>query len=158
MILAGSSAAMFAQNDSTNNYVNRFIKIPAFSILAVPDSSLLTNRSLQAHIPTLVMFFSPDCDHCQNQTKELLAYKAALKGIQILLVSTASFGDIKKFCEVYKLSTIPNVRVGQDVNFKFGSIYHLQTYPSIFVYDQNGTLAKAFVGNIGIPAIMDAVK
>jgi hypothetical protein len=53
---------------------------------------------------------------------------------------------------------MPNVKLGQDVNYKLGSIYKLRTYPSIFVYDNKGTLAKAFVGNIGIPAILDAVK
>ena len=104
------------------------------------------------------MFFNPDCDHCQKETKELLAYKEELKGIQILMVSTASYPQIKDFYEAYGLSSMPNVKVGQDINGKLGRIYKLSTFPSTFVYDNRGVLAKAYVGNIGIPAIMDAVK
>jgi thioredoxin-related protein len=43
----------------------------------------------------MIMFFSPDCDHCQKQTKELLAYKKELKDIQILMVSVLSYKDSK---------------------------------------------------------------
>lgn len=106
----------------------------------------------------MLMFFSPDCEHCQRETKELLAYKEELKGIQILMVSIASYREIKDFYETFQLSSMPNARLGQDVNLKLGSIYKLRTYPSVFVYDNNGNLAKAFVGNIGVPAILDAVK
>lgn len=104
------------------------------------------------------MFFNPDCDHCQNETKELMAYKEELKDIPILMISAAPYSEIKDFYETFNLHALTNIVVGHDENFKLGSIYKLRTYPSIFVYDNKGTLAKAFVGNIGIPAILDALK
>ena len=104
------------------------------------------------------MFFSPDCDHCHIQTKELLAYKEELKGIQILLLSIAPYQEIKNFYDEFGLSAMPNLSIGQDINFKLGSTYRISTYPSIFLYDQKGNLAKAFIGNIGIPAILDALR
>jgi thiol-disulfide isomerase/thioredoxin len=113
---------------------------------------------LKKNSPVVVLFFSPDCDHCQRETKELLAYKEELKNIQILMVSSAPYPEVREFYETYHLSSMKNIRVGEDVNFKLGSIFKIRTYPSLFVYDQNGILAKAFVGNIGIPAILDAVK
>ena len=104
------------------------------------------------------MFFSPDCEHCQKETKELLAYKEELKNIQILMISTSSYSMIKQFYQEYALSTMPNIKLGNDLNYALGSIYQLRTFPSMFIYDQSGKLAKAFVGNIGVPAILDAVK
>ncbi len=149
---------LFAQKDTSDNYVKRFETIPAFKINIVPDSALYSNENLKKNAPFMLMFFSPDCEHCQRETKELLAYKEELKGIQILMVSIASYREIKDFYETFQLSSMPNARLGQDVNLKLGSIYKLRTYPSVFVYDNNGNLAKAFVGNIGVPAILDAVK
>ncbi len=104
------------------------------------------------------MFFSPDCDHCQKETKELMAYKEELKGLQIVMVSRATFSEIKTFYEDYNIASMHNIIMGQDPNFVLGLKYQVRTYPSMFVYDASGTLAKAFVGNISIPAILDAVK
>ncbi len=158
ILLLCTSIILFAQKDTSDNYVNSFITIPAIRLNQVPDSSLYTNENIKKNLPFVLMFFSPDCDHCQTETKELLTYKQELKGIQILMVSVAPYNEIKNFFETFQLSSMPNVKLGQDVNFRLGSIYKIRTYPSIFVYDKNGTLAKAFVGNIGVPSILDAVK
>ncbi|MCW3092426.1 MAG: redoxin protein [Ferruginibacter sp.] len=157
-ILTASSFILFAQKDTSNNYVNAFVSIPAFKVNVVPDSTMFTKENLKTNIPLVIMFFSPDCEHCQKETKELLAYKEELKGIDILMVSAASYREIKDFYEAYGLSSMPNVKLAQDVNYKLGSIYKLRTFPSTFVYDNRGTLAKAFVGNIGVPAILEAIK
>ena len=156
--MAGSTIGLFAQKDTSDNYVNNFLAIPAIKINIVPDSTIFTNENLKKNTPFILMFFNPDCEHCQKETKELLAYKEELKGIQILMVSTASYPGIKDFYETYGLSSMPNIGLGQDINAKLGSIYKLKTFPSTYVYDNRGILAKAFVGNIGIPAILDAVK
>jgi len=156
--LTGTTLILFAQKDSSDNYVNRILTLPAFNINVLPDSAAFTSNNIKKNSPFVIMFFNPDCDHCQKETKELLAYKEELKGLQILMVSSSSYAEIKDFYQEYGLSSMYNIRVGQDVNFKLGSIYKIRTYPSIFVYDNKATLAKAFVGNIGVPAILDAVK
>ncbi|MEO6546417.1 MAG: TlpA disulfide reductase family protein [Ferruginibacter sp.] len=158
LFLSIATTGIFAQKDTSDNYVKAFTVIPAFKINIVPDSMIFTNENLKKNTPFVLMFFSPDCEHCQKETKELLAYKEELKGIQLLMVSTASYKDIKDFYQTYGLSAMPNVKLGQDVNLKLGLIYKIRTFPSIYVYDNSGSLAKAFVGNIGIPAILDAVK
>lgn len=149
---------LFAQNQHSNDYVNKFLSIPAISVHTVPDSSIFTNKNLHTNTPFLLMFFSPDCDHCHKQTKELLAYKKELKGIQILLLSVAPYQEIKNFYNEFGLSAMSNLKVGQDINFKLGATYKVNTYPSIYVYDRKATLAKAFIGNKDVQAILDALQ
>ena len=158
LLLALGPLVILAQKDSANSYVNNFIHIPAIAVNLLPDSAKFTNDSLRKGDPFVLMFFDPGCEHCQKETKELLAYKKELKDVQILMISPASFTEIGDFYRSYGLSSMPNVRVGQDHNYKLAMIYRLSTYPSMFVYDNRGILAKAFVGNIGIPAIIDALK
>ena len=104
------------------------------------------------------MFFSPDCDHCQKETKELSAYKEELKGLQIIMASAAAFAEIKTFYKEYNIASMPNIIMGKDPNYALGMKYQLRTYPSVFVYDATGTLAKAFIGNVSIATILDAIK
>ncbi|MEO6720690.1 MAG: TlpA disulfide reductase family protein [Ferruginibacter sp.] len=147
-----------AQTDTANDYVNKFLTIPAFRINTAPDSSFYGNEQLKKNAPFMIMFFSPDCDHCQKQTKELLAYKNELKNIQIIMVSALPYNDSKNFYNEYGLASMPNVKLGTDPSYKLRQIYRLQPMPAMYVYDKNGTLAKAFVGNISVPSILDAVK
>lgn len=153
-------SALFAtaQKDASPTSLSKFEIIPAFNVYTVPDSIVFTNKDLLKNKPLIIMFFSPDCEHCQKETKELLAYKEELKNIQILMVSPSSYSMIKQFNQEYALSTMQNIKLGNDLNYALGSIYQLRTFPSMFIYDQSGKLAKAFVGNIGVPAILDAVK
>jgi len=154
----GIAIIVHAQKDSSAKNLSKFETIPSFNIYIVPDSTSYSNKNLKKNKPFVILFFSPDCEHCQKETKELMAYKDELKDIQILMVSPASYREVKKFYEEYTLSSMPNIKLGQDVNYALGSIFQLRTFPSMFVYDHTGKLAKAFVGNIGVPAILDAVK
>ena len=147
-----------AQIDSSAKNLSKFEKIPSFNMYIVPDSTSFSNKNLKTNKSLVIMFFSPDCEHCQKETRELLAYKNELKNIQILMASPSSYGMVKQFYEEYNLASMPNIKLGNDVNYALGSIYQLRTFPSIFVYDRTGKLAKAFVGNIGVPAILEALK
>jgi len=88
----------------------------------------------------------------------LLAYKKELSGLQIVMASPAPFTLVNKFYHDYNLASMPGVVMGQDPNYALSMKYPLRTYPCIFVYDAHGKLAKAFAGNAGVPAILDAVK
>lgn len=158
LALIATTFAGHAQKDTANNYVNKFLSIPDFKINTAPDSSFFGNEQLKKNEPFMIMFFSPDCDHCQKQTKDLLAYKNELKDLQIIMVSALSYNDSKNFYNEYGLASMPNVKLGTDPSYQMRKIYRLQTMPAMYVYDKNGTLAKAFVGNIGVPFILDAVK
>lgn len=160
ILIVFTISALFAmaQKDAPPNSLSKFEAIPAFTVYTVPDSIAFTNKDLLKNKPLIIMFFSPDCEHCQKETKELLAYKEELKNIQILMVSPSSYSMIKQFYQEYALSTMQNIKLGNDLNYALGSIYQLRTFPSMFIYDQSGKLAKAFVGNIGVPAILNAVK
>ena len=158
LVFAGSNLLCFAQKDATATTLNNIQNAPSFKIYKAPDSTAFTSGQLKKNKPFVLMFFNPDCDHCQKETKELLAYKEELKGLQIIMVSPAAFGLIKSFYEEYNIASMPSIIMAQDLNYTLGSRFQLRTYPSLFVYDASGKLAKAFVGNVGVPAILDAVK
>ena len=151
-------AVSHAQQDATAAALSNIQHVPAFKIFTAPDSTAFTNEELKKNKPVVVMFFNPDCEHCQKETKELLAYKEELKDIQIVMTSALPYKLIKDFYTEYNIASMTNIKMGQDVNYKLGTKYHPTRYPAIYVYDAAGNLAKVFAGNIGVPAIIEATK
>lgn len=148
----------WAQADPAAATLKNIQHVPTFKIFTAPDSTEYTSESIKQNKPFVLMFFSPDCDHCQKEAKELLAYREELKHLPILMVSPAPFKEIKTFYQDYNIASMTNITMGQDLNYALGLKYQPRIYPSIFVYDSRGILAKVFAGNIGVPAILDAVK
>jgi thiol-disulfide isomerase/thioredoxin len=150
--------AGYSQQDETAGSINKIRQIPAFNILKVPDSTGFTSRQLIKQAPLVLLFFNPDCDHCQEQVKELLAHKNELKQLQIVMVSALPYALIKTFYENYQVASMPNVIMGQDENFALGSIYKPARYPSLYLYDAGGSLAKVFAGNVTAAVLLNAVQ
>ncbi len=155
-VLKCAVAASAQTNDSS--ILQKIQALPSFTITAVPDSSIFSSGTLQKNKPVVLIFFNPDCEHCQHEMKELLAYKEELKDIQIVMATALPYKLANEFYKDYNVASMPNVKMGQDVNYVLGIRYHPTRYPAIYVYDAAGKLAKVFAGNAEVPAIINAVK
>src|SRR5215213_9692518 len=67
--------------------------IPSFKILT-PDSSWFSRTNLQAGRPTLILYFSPDCGHCQIETEELLSKIKQFNDLQVVMITSRPFEDM----------------------------------------------------------------
>lgn len=147
-----------AQVDPTATTAKNIAQIPSFSIIAAPDSSIFYSTFLTKGKPLVLMFFNPDCDHCQKETKELLAYREELREIPVVMVSALPYHLINSFYSDYNIALMANVKMGQDKDYKLGLQYKPTHYPAIYIYDHTGSLVKVYSGNVGVPAILDALK
>jgi cytochrome oxidase Cu insertion factor (SCO1/SenC/PrrC family) len=134
---------VMAQADTTEKYI-RFPTIPAFNITKVPDSSSFTNNQLQKNKPTILFFFNPDCDHCQEETKKLTAKIDQLKDVQILMISILDFNSIKKFYKEYKIADYPNITMARETTYNLPGFYNIHSIPDVYVYDKKGNFLKTF--------------
>lgn len=142
----------FAQEDSSLIYL-RFPTIPPFSITIVPDSTQFTKDDLSKKKATIIMIFNPDCEHCQHETKELIANIKLFKKVQIIMASPLEFSYIKKFYEDYDIASYPNIIMGRDPSYFFGTFYKVRFFPAIFLYDKHGNFVKAFDGGVPVSEI-----
>jgi thiol-disulfide isomerase/thioredoxin len=159
-ILASMLAFVFqladAQTDSTPVY-KRFPVIPVFNISKLPDSTEFSKDDLQRKKATVIMLFSPDCSHCQIETKNMLGHIDLFKKAQIIMVSSMDFVNIRKFYEDYEIAKYENIVMGRDAAFLLGSFYGIKHYPSIFVYDKKGNFVKSFEGEFTIESVAEAL-
>jgi thioredoxin-related protein len=146
------SFGALAQTDSSQNYFKSPI-IPAFNLNKIPDSSSFVNDQLKKNTPTVLIFFAPDCDHCQEETKKLTEKMDQLKNVQILMVSWMDFGMVKKFYSDHKLADYSNITVTRDPEYNFLKYYGVHSIPDIFVYDKNGKYLGHFKKTIPVEEI-----
>ena len=146
-----------AQQDTTALYL-QFPDVPPFTIQTAPDSNTFVKADLKKRKPTLIMLFSPDCDHCTHQTKLLKTDIALLKDVQIVMVSFLNFDLIKKFYENFNLADYPSISVGRDSKFFLGTFYKLHTYPSMFLYNKKGKFVQHFEGIVEVKKIAEALN
>ncbi|MGG9971772.1 peroxiredoxin family protein [Ferruginibacter sp. SUN002] len=145
-----------AQTDTSLLYL-KFPTVVPFSIIKVPDSTKFTKADLKKKRPVLIMAFSPDCDHCQHETKELLKHIDLFKKVQIVMISPISYNYILEFYNKYELAKYPNITVGRDPVWLIGSFYNIRNYPGLFLYNKKGKFVKAFDGSVPVEKIAEAL-
>ena len=147
-----------AQDESAEAPYKRFPTVPPFNLLSIDSSTHITKDDLHRHTKTLIMYFSPDCDHCQHQTKEMLAKMDKFKGIQIIMATYQPFEEMVTFYKEYGLANYSNIKIGRDTKFFFVPYYHINNLPYLALYDVKGNLIKTFEGTTPVDKLVNNFK
>lgn len=148
MFMIGS--AVFAQGKKNRDVVDTIPApylqsptVPPFKVL-LTDSTWFTKDNLPKKKIIVVMYFSPDCSHCQLQTKEILDSMQYFKDAFFVMAAYKKMPEIKEFSDKYKLDDFKNIKVGRDTSYFLPSFYRVKFTPFIAVYDRGGKLLKTF--------------
>ena len=147
-VLLIGCANLFAQDGYNTDTVpgyKKTTKIPHFAILQ-PDSTWFTEKQLPKDKPTVLIYFSPDCGHCQMTAKEWVNEMDKVKNVELVWISYHTPQQIKDFADTYGLSQYNNVIVGRDPNYFFVPFYKIPSTPFMAVYDKKGKFLKAYEG------------
>lgn len=143
--------------DSLKAAYLRFPTVPPFEILQVDSVTTFSKADLKKNQDVLLMYFSPDCEHCQHQTEDILHDIQAFKKIQIVMATYQPFESMKQFYQRYKLDQYnSNIHVGRDSKFILPPFYRMGSLPYLALYDKKGNLITIFEGNQKVDKILNA--
>ena len=112
--------------------------IPDFKI-ELTNGTMFTAKDLSKSRPTIIIYFAPDCEHCQVLIKSLLKQINKFKKSQIILASFESLQQVSAFEKDYGLTSYPFIKTGiEKPVFFFRYYYHLENTPFTALYDKNG--------------------
>lgn len=134
----------------------RFPTIPPFHLLKLDSATYLTKDDIRKHHRTMVMFFSPDCDHCKHQTESILSASKKFKDIEIVMATYQPFDELKEFNTHYRLAKYPNFKLGRDEKFFLAPFYKIRNLPYLALYDKKGNLITTFEGTQKVDTILNA--
>jgi peroxiredoxin len=154
ILVAFSSCNMPWQESNTKNYQN----LPSLNVLALDSSTVLNTKDLRKNRPIIIFYFSPDCEHCEAETVDLLSNMQFLTNAQIFFLSPAVVGDIVKFSHIFHLERYANITIASDYQYQFYNEYKVRSFPLIVIYDRFGKLTKIYKGELEISSIARALK
>lgn len=133
--------------------------IPPYRILNT-DSVYVTPANLKKNIPVIVMYFAPDCPHCQHMTMEITKHIKEFGNTQIVMISFVNperqFKALTKFQKDYQLEKYSNITIGTEgYTYLMQKFYQIKTTPYFAVYNKNHKLVETFAK---IPDVKDLIK
>jgi thioredoxin-related protein len=146
-----------AQTDTSLLYL-RFPIVPSFKLTNIADSSFFSKASLKKNKATVIIIFSPTCENCVDETKELKEKIGLFKKAQIVMVSPLEYSYLRQFYDDNKIGDYPTITMGRDPGYFLGTFFKVRSLPSIFVYNKKGNFVKSFIGSTPVEEIAAALK
>jgi thioredoxin-related protein len=148
-VLAYFGFQIFQKIEAKKAFTEQIKYLPKPATFQWIGKSAVTNENA-----TIIFFFSPDCEHCQYEAKDILKQKDAFSSVNMWWVSVADSLTIKQFVKTYGLENLPNhcfasLSVEKIVQ-TFGSV----SVPHIFIYDKHQVLQKEFKGETKVEALL----
>ena len=137
--------------------LSAIMKLPAFKIIAIDSCSYVNTASIPEGRASIFVYFDPDCEHCQQETKILLAHVNQLPRTNLYFVTNGDDGELKKFNKFYGFDTLKNVRIGKDFEYSFYRTYLPPGVPFMAIYNDKRKLVKIYNGETNINAIIAAI-
>lgn len=153
---ANTTAQIPPEFDSIPPY-KRQPSIPAFSLLKT-DGSWLVNPQLPEGKPVVFIYFSPDCQHCKTEAKDIAAAKDSLQSLEFIWVSYHPIERINEFAQQAGLDKLANHYFTRDPNYKIPSFFRVRFTPYVAVYNAKGRFVEAFEGGADVPTIIAAAN
>lgn len=109
--------------------------------------------------PTIIMYFHPECEHCQYESGEIGRQKEQFEKVNMILITPDnSVKRVEAFARRYHLWEIDNLTILLDQNNRFKSHFGTQVVPTLIIYGLDKKLLVMFKGEVQMKAVIKAVK
>jgi len=132
--------------------------MPQFDLLLPDSATIVRSETFPVGSPILVIFFSPDCEHCQEETKSIVENIDQLRNIKIYFVTIDPIDRLKVFNDYYHLARYPNITVGRDYKFGFPKSFPITTTPYMVLYNRNKQQKSIIKGRTDISNLVAQVN
>ncbi|HJS54017.1 MAG TPA: thioredoxin fold domain-containing protein [Chitinophagaceae bacterium] len=153
-IFCAISLSGLAQTQPDPPY-KRFPTVPPLKLLLPDSSTIFTDKDLKKNTPLFFILFSPDCEHCQKETEEIIDKIDSFKNIQIVMATFMPVDKMKAFYDNYKLSRFSNIIVGYDMQYMLATYYRISYTPFLAFYDKKGNLIDGIQGALPITKVLE---
>jgi len=112
--------------------------IPPFK-MTLSNNKIFNAADLPKGKPLVLIYFDPDCDHCQKLMADLFKKINNFKKVEMVLITFKSVTEVAAFEKKYTTSKYANMKVGTE-----GTLFYLKNYyklvkmPFTALYDSKG--------------------
>lgn len=118
--------------------------IPPFR-MQLTNGKMFSNSDLQKNKPVLLIYYAPDCEHCQALMKEIFQKYNNFKKLQIIMVTFEPLNYALAFEKSYHIKNYPNIISGvEQPTFYFRKYYNLMNTPFTALFDRRGKMVISY--------------
>jgi thiol-disulfide isomerase/thioredoxin len=134
------------------------LTIPPYKILTTNDQTV-TPANLVKNKPVMIIYFAPDCPHCQKLINDIKPSMAKFKNIQVIMITFTDIRMVKTFENDYGLKAYPNFVLGTEgYTYTVQRFYKLQHTPFVAIYNKGGQLVQTFEKQPEASDLLTAIK
>lgn len=149
IFLLAAAAKIKAQSDD---------QLPAFKML-MTDGKFFNSADLPKNKPVVLIYFAPDCEHCQVLMNEFFKEVDAFKKVQVLLITFKPVDEVAAFEKLYQTHKYENIKVGTEgTTFYLRQFFKLQNTPFTAIYNKEKKLVHAYRNETPVRDLVQRVK
>ena len=119
-------------------------KLPPFRMFQ-ENNVIFKAEQLPMGKPIVLIYFLPDCPHCQQLTQNIVKHIGEFNGVSVAMITYYPPEEVGKFARRYGLDKHANFYLGTEGNsFYLKNFYNLSKLPFAAVYTQSGNLVKTY--------------
>ena len=119
-------------------------KVPPFQMVQA-NGTLFNAENLPLGKPIVIVYFSTDCEDCQQLTNELLVRINKLEKASIAMITYQSRDNLIQFVSKFNINKYSNIYVGTEGNSYFiANYYNVGKIPFMALYNKDGDLIKLY--------------
>ena len=172
-LLISLSFLSFCQNKKVNDTKVANAKIadslPAFAKQPLPnfrillsvkgkDSVWYSNNDLPKNRPIAIIYFSPECGHCQFEMKEIEKNMDSLKDVFFVFASFHPLDSLYSFEKKYNIANYPNIVMGRDTKYFLPVYFSVKFTPFFALFDSQKKFVKSYDQGVKMPELIKLVN
>jgi len=132
--------------------------IPPFK-MTVANNKVFDIASLPKGRALILIYFDPDCDHCQKLMSEMFTKINQFKKAEIVLATFKPVTELDSLYKKYNVSKYPNVKMGtENVTYYLRLYYDVTTLPFTALYDKKGNLNYSYRKETSVDDLIARLK
>jgi len=132
----------------------RLSSLPDFNFTRIGSKGNISRSDLRDG-KTVVLYFSPDCEHCRALGNDIGKQLGGLRDIDFVFITRFDEADAVTYAREFKLWEQPNIHFGLDINAAFYGYFGEMYVPSAYVFDEEGELLQTLYQNTLVKDILD---
>ena len=132
--------------------------LPPFKMM-LSNGRMFSADELPQGKPVVLIYFSPDCDHCQKLMNAFFKNINQFQNAEVVLVTFKPVEEVARFEQGYQTTKYPNIKVGTEgTTFYLRSFYRMDRTPFTALYDKGGKLVYAYRTDTPVDDLINRLK
>ena len=133
-------------------------KLPPFQMMQA-NGKIFRAQDLPMGKPILLVYFSPECDHCEKMLQSFFKKTTDFQKASIAFITYLPVDKVSKFTKDYHLAKYPNMVAGTEGStFFVRNYFRIKELPFAALYTKNGDLVVTYEKEVELNSLAEKLK